>query len=437
MGLSPVRFGVSPRRLPDGLVMSRGRTHRSARIGPVAVLALAGACATFGSTPAAALVVTPAGSVTVTMLGIGHGHGMSQYGARGAAMAGLTAPQIVAFYYPGTTLTQRPDSRIRVQLSAVGPRLTVAPAADLIVTGRTDPLPTAGVSRYRLVAGTGDGLWLQRLPSAPGAAWTLVQAQLPSGASFHRSSGEPVRALPPDGSRRDYLGSLVAWRTTPSGSGDGVLTVNKVSMDDYTAGVVPEEVPTSWPRAAVNAQAIAARTYGAYAVDHPRSRHYDICDTSWCQVYGGHAQFDAAGHLVWSAYPRAALATTNQVLEHQGAAIFAEFGSSDGGWTVDGGQPYLVSKQDPYDNAASGDPYLFYRKRFAVSSLAAYFGLRSVTSVVISKRDGNGTWNGRVLAGYVQGTNSAGNPAKVTATGSDFAAALGLGTTWFNLRATA
>ncbi|MDT4917612.1 MAG: stage sporulation protein, partial [Pseudonocardiales bacterium] len=134
---------------------------------------------------------------------------------------------------------------------------------------------------------------------------------------------------------------------------------------------------------------------------------------------------------------RAALATTNQVLEHQGAAIFAEFGSSDGGWTVDGGQPYLVSKQDPYDNAASGDPYLFYRKRFAVSSLAAYFGLRSVTSVVISKRDGNGTWNGRVLAGYVQGTNSAGNPAKVTATGSDFAAALGLGTTWFNLRATA
>ena len=140
---------------------------------------------------------------------------------------------------------------------------------------------------------------------------------------------------------------------------------------------------------------------------------------------------------MWSDYPRAAIATSNQVLEYQGAAIFAEFGASNGGWTVDGGQPYLVSKQDPYDNAASGDPYLYYKKKLAVSSLAGYFGLASVTSVVIDKRDGNGQWDGRVLAGYVQGTDGQGNPTKVTATGSDFAAALGVGTTWFDLRATA
>jgi SpoIID/LytB domain protein len=207
-------------------------------------------------------------------------------------------------------------------------------------------------------------------------------------------------------------------------------------MDNYTAGVVPEEIPPSWPRAAVNAQAIAARTYGAYAVENPRARHYDICNTSWCQVYGGHAQYDSAGRTVWTDYPRAALATSNEVLEYHDAAIFAEFGASNGGWTVDGGQPYLVSKQDPYDNVASGDPYLFYKKRMAVSSLAGYFGLASVTAVVIDKRDGKGTWNGRVLAGYVQGTDSRGQPAKVPATGADFAAALGLGTTWFNLSAT-
>src|SRR5690349_16350789 len=44
------------------------------------------------------------GAITIDMRGNGHGHGLSQYGARGAAIAGLTAAQIIAFYYPGTTL---------------------------------------------------------------------------------------------------------------------------------------------------------------------------------------------------------------------------------------------------------------------------------------------------------------------------------------------
>ena len=35
--------------------------------------------------------------------GYGHGHGMSQHGAQGAALQGLTHQEIVAFYYPGTT----------------------------------------------------------------------------------------------------------------------------------------------------------------------------------------------------------------------------------------------------------------------------------------------------------------------------------------------
>ena len=414
--------------------MSRARSHRAARIGVTVTLALSAACAALGGGPAAALTLQPTGSVTITMLGIGHGHGMSQYGARGAAMAGLTARQIVAFYYPGTKLVTNAGSRIRVQVSGTGTRVTVLPATDLTVTGVDGALPTDGVKKYRLVAGSGDGLWLQRLSTQAGARWTLAHAKLPNGAAFHRTSWAPVRILMSNGTSRDYYGWLIARRTTASGTGR-VTTVNKVDMDNYAAGVVPEEVPTSWPRAAVNAQAIAARTYGAYAVDHPATRSYDICDTSWCQVYGGHAQYDSTGRLVWSDYPRAATATAGQVLEYNGAAIFAQFGSSDGGWTVDGGQPYLVSKADPYDNAASGDPWLYYKKKIPVASLASAFGLAKATAVVISKRDGNGTWNGRVIAGYVEGFDADGQPMEVKATGSDFASAFGVGTTWFNLRA--
>jgi stage II sporulation protein D len=417
--------------------MDRARTHRTARVGVALTLVLSAASSAFGSESAGAVTVQPGGSVTVTLLGNGHGHGMSQYGARGAAIAGLSAPQIVAFYYPGTKLVAHPDNRIRVQLGGTGDRLTVLPAADLTVTGVADPLPTAGVKRYRLVPGSGDGLWLQRLGSRAGASWKFMQAKLPDGAAFHRTSWAAVRVLMSDGTSRDYYGYLAARRTTASGTTGGVTAVNKVSLDNYTAGVVPEEVPTSWQRAAVNAQAIAARTYGAYSVDHPANRRYDICDTSWCQVYGGHAHYDTAGRLVWHDYPRAATATAGQVLEYNGSPIFAQFGASNGGWMVAGGQPYLVSKADPYDNAASGDPYLYYKKRMTVASLAGYFGLAKATAVVISKRDGNGTWNGRVVAGYVEGFDAKGQPAKVAATGFDFASAFGVGTTWFNLRATA
>ena len=43
-------------------------------------------------------------NVTISTIGFGHGVGMSQYGANGAAKAGLTYRQILSHYYPGTSL---------------------------------------------------------------------------------------------------------------------------------------------------------------------------------------------------------------------------------------------------------------------------------------------------------------------------------------------
>ena len=53
--------------------------------------------------PAPSLVVDPKGSIRLDVMGNGHGHGLSQYGARGAAIAGLSYDRIVGFYYPGTS----------------------------------------------------------------------------------------------------------------------------------------------------------------------------------------------------------------------------------------------------------------------------------------------------------------------------------------------
>ena len=51
-------------------------------------------------------VSTTEDTVTVTTRGYGHRVGMSQYGADAMAVTGSTCPEILAHYYPGTTLTK-------------------------------------------------------------------------------------------------------------------------------------------------------------------------------------------------------------------------------------------------------------------------------------------------------------------------------------------
>lgn len=72
-----------------------------------------------------------AGSATVVGLrgrGFGHGRGMLQWGARGAASQGLTADQILAFYYPNTVKADIGNPDVRVRLTAFDSRVLVVAA---------------------------------------------------------------------------------------------------------------------------------------------------------------------------------------------------------------------------------------------------------------------------------------------------------------------
>ncbi len=371
--------------------------------------------------------------LTVVMRGNGHGHGMSQYGAQGAALAGRTYRQITGFYYPGTTVKTLRTGLIRVQLSNAGSTVTVAPRSNLAVTGVSGTLPTSGVKRYRLVAGAHSPLRLQRLDTGAGAHWRTVNGALSNSAQFSRTDGGANLLYEPSGRQIEYRGALRAVRATASGTSGGVIPVNVVTLDQYTAGVVPREMPISWKKAAVKAQALAARSYGRYAVTHPRSAAYDICDTTDCQVYGGKAAYTAGGALMWTDALWVAQETSNQVIAYHNKTIFAQFAASDGGWSLDGGKPYLVARADPYDNAASGDPYLSYHRKISATSLAHYFGLAKLIRIDTT-RDGHGADGGRILSGSVTGKTAAGQTKRVAATGSDFSAAVGAGTTWITLR---
>ena len=65
------------------------------------------------------------GSWTVDGRAYGHGRGLSQWGAQGAALQGRTAAEILAFYYPGTTTGSISGQYVKTTLAAYAPSSTV------------------------------------------------------------------------------------------------------------------------------------------------------------------------------------------------------------------------------------------------------------------------------------------------------------------------
>jgi stage II sporulation protein D len=129
-----------------------------------------------------------------------------------------------------------------------------------------------------------------------------------------------------------------------------------VPMESYVAGVVPNEVPSSWPTAALRAQAVAARSY-AFATQRPGGDFDAYADTR-SQVYGPIERMASSSN-------RATSDTAHRVVLYGGSVATTFFSSSSGGrtsseqasWGSSTGQPYLNPVNDPYDNAGGANPY--------------------------------------------------------------------------------
>ncbi len=67
----------------------------------------------------------------------------------------------------------------------------------------------------------------------------------------------------------------------------GITVVNLVNVEEYLYAVVPSEVPSSWPKAILEAQAIAARTYTFANLGRFEARGFDLLPTVASQVYNG------------------------------------------------------------------------------------------------------------------------------------------------------
>ncbi|GAA1530798.1 SpoIID/LytB domain-containing protein [Nocardioides humi] len=349
-------------------------------------------------------------AVTLTGSGWGHGKGLSQYGARGAAAQGLSAAQILDFYYPGTQAGQGGGS-VKVLITAdTSSNVVVKHRAKLkvrsLATGRTWKLGKRGAKRWKLTPhGANTKL------SVKTKRWKKVRI-IPGQAEF-KAKGGAIRLFVPGGSA-DYRGRL---RSVVPADGQGRDTVNVVSVEKYLRGVVPSEMPATWHPQAVQAQAVAARTYAIFERDNNDRGPFDVYDTTQSQVYRGIAVEKPEANA-------AIKASAGQVRTYAGRPAFTQFSSSNGGWTAAGSQPYQVAKADPYE-ASSGNPNSSWQVTLAAADIEGQFpGIGDFAGLDITKDPAQG---GRVTS--VKVTGAAGS---TTLTGDQFRVRFGLRSTMFS-----
>ena len=369
--------------------------HRSAlAVLTATVVALAG----FGAVPARVdAAATPPPPVTFYGRGWGHGVGMSQYGARGRALAGQLAPAILAHYYAGTTAgTRDPGTIVRVLLLTGLAATTANPATIVGLGGRwsIDGIPRTFPAKGRLTLA----------PTASGATTWTLKAIAPTGTVLYRTtvSGAVVirpapglgllQVLSKPSTSNIYRGYVRIGLTTTA------TVVNHVAIDAYLRGVVPLEMPASWPVEALKVQAIAARSYALQAI-HPTTGSFDLHDDTRSQVYRGQMGENAATDAVIAA-------TGGKVLLSGSAVANCLFHSADGGWTennenvfvsstgsiVAGPVSYLRGSSDRAPDGSSYDkasPYATWKTAtYTNAQLSAFFATDPRTNVgTITKLD--------------------------------------------------
>ncbi|MQA74579.1 MAG: SpoIID/LytB domain-containing protein [Solirubrobacterales bacterium] len=345
-------------------------------------------------------IVAPAsadGAWTIKGRGFGHGVGLSQYGAFGYAEHGSSYEQILDHYFTRTRLGEVRGAKVRVLLgSGAG---------------------SVGFSGATRACG-------ERLAKGRGYSF----AANGRGVVLRSRDGRRLRGCGPEGEAAGHTVRIAGYGRYRGGlvaraDGGSLQIINAVGVEGYVKGVAPNEVPSSWPAAALRAQAVVARSYGLAT---SRDGAFDHYADSRSQVYEGRGSETPETN-------RAVKATRGQVVKYRGEVAVTYYFSTSGGQTENaefgfpGGEPvpYLKSVKDPYDDAS---PVHRWTQRLSdnqiEAELAGLFNGR-LQEIEITQRG----VSPRIVRARVIGTRGSTN-----VTGDTLRDRLGLRSTWARFR---
>ncbi len=390
-------------------VMAGGTTANAAPPPVSAPAAVPGSCPSSGGAQVAPADV-PRGAVKIYGHGWGHGMGMSQYGAQGAARLGCGYRTILKTYYANASLARR-DLNAPVVLNLA-----------------------SGASTATLTAETGTVSWTgssRRVIQPIGTTWSVVRKVINgrAGIGLLDETGRRRMFVPDAGvmaashtgtviSLRPYGGSSVLRTRYDTarfiGSSAGIGVSEAITASDGSSAVQKYlmglgEVPVSWPVEALKAQTVAARTFLSRKYNSALQAYVLSAGTA-DQVYLGYPveQTDAAYGGAWR---RAVAATDGQVVvDASGNPIEALYSSSMGGFTENREYvwgryeiSYLKGVDDSRWDAASDNPYRTWSVGMSRKAFARKFGFDSVSSWGVAQRGSLQRLSGVKITGTVDG----------------------------------
>ena len=376
--------------------------------------------------------------------GYGHGVGMSQIGARAKALAGESATAILQYYYTGTAIETVTDTQIlrinvghlltsaKLRSDSNGAQLQLF-AGDLGETQTAAPLATLASKTSLNLALTNN---LIAISTTRGSKNTAVA----TGTTFtlrwtgtrYLEGPVTVLSLTTGNTVNRYRHGQMSFKIIRDKVlGKRIEIINSVRLqDEYLWGI--SEVPSSWPAAALEAQAIASRTY-AYAKSFKLRA---ACD---CHLYGTISDQTFAGYSkesepkfgeLWKA---AVNRTAGSIITFAGAPITAYFTSSSGGATETSehawgtATPYTVSVSDSASvNAVLNPRFATWSREISQSVIAQAFLLPDVVSLNVLSLNPAGT------VASIQATSSTGLIAILR--GETFRSRSKLPSAWFALK---
>lgn len=382
-------------------------------------------------------------TISISGKGYGHGVGMSQIGARGLALRGDTATAIMNYYFPGSDVIALADDQIiRVN---VGHQLTSASIKSDSVGMTMQLINGEGIDpQFISVLAAKDSVKLSVINGQVGVTTNQVGITnvLPpvdlltirwSGTRYLAGSDSIVSLTHTNKSTKYRYGQLQIKVVKDAKLGNRLEIINLLRLhDEYLWGI--SEVPSSWPAAALEAQAIASRSYAMSKV----GKLLKSCN---CELYSSIADQNFAGYSKeaepkWGVFWKAAVTRTSTsensglVVTRNQAVLRTYFGSSTGGvtetslnaWGSDAG--YTFSVPDPWSLDLKLNPsFANWKREVSQSLLAAAFALPDVLSLRILSLNQTGTVK------LIEAKSSTGK--KVRLSGETFRSRCKLPSAWF------